>query len=265
MLAEGLRGIVERRRRPDRAPSSRRRRPGCTRARTSPASTPAPLDAWADLAPLEPCSTKIGPRRNPTSRRVDRASAPVARRVSLTLGGRPVLDGIDLAAAPRRGRRAARPVGLRQDLAAAADRRPASPRPRHVRVDGAPPVPGRAAAMVFQSYRLLPWKSVPRNVAFALPAPRPGRARGAGRPRARPGRARPLRRRLAARAFRRHAAARRARPGAGGRAGAVADGRALRRARRPVARADAGRAAAADRRRRRARPWSSSPTASTRR
>ena len=38
-----------------------------------------------------------------------------------------------------------------------------------VTVDGAPPVPGRAAAMVFQSYRLLPWKSVRANIAFALP------------------------------------------------------------------------------------------------
>lgn len=38
-----------------------------------------------------------------------------------------------------------------------------------VTVDGAPPQPGRQAAMVFQSYRLLPWKSAEANIAFALP------------------------------------------------------------------------------------------------
>ena len=46
-------------------PSSRRRRPGCTRARTSPASTPAPLDAWADFAPLDRVLARIGPAEAP--------------------------------------------------------------------------------------------------------------------------------------------------------------------------------------------------------
>lgn len=38
-----------------------------------------------------------------------------------------------------------------------------------VLLNGQPPEPGRGSAMVFQSYRLLPWKSVRANVAFAVP------------------------------------------------------------------------------------------------
>lgn len=38
-----------------------------------------------------------------------------------------------------------------------------------VLVDGHPPHPGRESAIVFQSFRLLPWKTVADNVAFALP------------------------------------------------------------------------------------------------
>ncbi len=89
--------------------------------------------------------------------------------VSLTLAGRPVLAGLDLVA--RRGETVVvlGPSGcgktsLLRLIAGLirADR-------GSVLVDGAPPAPGRAAAMVFQSYRLLPWKTVRQNVAFALP------------------------------------------------------------------------------------------------
>lgn len=45
-----------------------------------------------------------------------------------------------------------------------------------IRLNGAPPRPGLGSAMVFQSYRLLPWKRVAQNIGFALPdLPRPAR------------------------------------------------------------------------------------------
>ena len=90
-------------------------------------------------------------------------------RVSLALGGRPVLGGIDLVA--RRGEVVVvlGPSGCGKTSLLRLIAGLLRPDAGSVRVGGAEPVPGRAAAMVFQSYRLLPWKTVRGNVAFALP------------------------------------------------------------------------------------------------
>ncbi|MBP7242643.1 ABC transporter ATP-binding protein [Amaricoccus sp.] len=91
------------------------------------------------------------------------------RGVALSLGGRPVLEGIDLTA--RRGETLVLlgPSGCGKTSLLRLVAGLLAPDAGEVQVNGAPPVPGRAAAMVFQSYRLLPWKSVRANVAFALP------------------------------------------------------------------------------------------------
>jgi NitT/TauT family transport system ATP-binding protein len=89
--------------------------------------------------------------------------------VSLTLGGRPVLEDIDLSA--RRGETVVLigPSGCGKTSLLRLVAGLIRPDRGTILVDGTAPVPGRVAAMVFQSYRLLPWKTVRDNVAFALP------------------------------------------------------------------------------------------------
>ncbi len=44
-----------------------------------------------------------------------------------------------------------------------------TPESGRIMVAGRPPRPGRDAAMVFQSFRLLPWKTALQNITFAIP------------------------------------------------------------------------------------------------
>jgi NitT/TauT family transport system ATP-binding protein len=88
--------------------------------------------------------------------------------VSLSFGDRPVLDRVSLAA--RRGETLVLlgPSGCGKTSLLRLVAGLIAPDEGQILLDGAAPVPGRAAAMVFQSYRLLPWKTVRANVAFAL-------------------------------------------------------------------------------------------------
>lgn len=89
--------------------------------------------------------------------------------VSLSLGGAPVLQGIDLAL--HRGEIVVLlgPSGCGKTSLLRLMAGLVAPDSGEVRLNRAAPEPGRGSAMVFQSYRLLPWKTVADNVAFALP------------------------------------------------------------------------------------------------
>lgn len=84
-------------------------------------------------------------------------------------GGAPVVEAIDLELARGEVLAILGPSGCGKTSLLRLMAGLAQPDAGTVRLDGAPPRPGQKTALVFQSYRLLPWKTVAANVAFALP------------------------------------------------------------------------------------------------
>ncbi|WP_225028147.1 ABC transporter ATP-binding protein [Xinfangfangia pollutisoli] len=91
------------------------------------------------------------------------------RQVGLRFGGRPVVEGIDLGVAKGEVLVLLGPSGCGKTSLLRLMAGLIAPNAGQVTLNGAPPRPGQGTAMVFQSYRLLPWKTVAQNVAFALP------------------------------------------------------------------------------------------------
>ena len=89
--------------------------------------------------------------------------------VSFSHGGLPVLDGIDLVLARGEVLAVLGPSGCGKTTLLRLLAGLLSPDRGAIHLNGETPRPGQGSAMIFQSYRLLPWKSVAANVAFALP------------------------------------------------------------------------------------------------
>jgi len=89
--------------------------------------------------------------------------------VSLSLGRAPVLDAIDLSVNRGEVLVVLGPSGSGKTSLLRLMAGLVAPDAGQITLNGTVPHPGIGTAMVFQSYRLLPWKTVAGNVAFALP------------------------------------------------------------------------------------------------
>ena len=167
-------------------------------------------------------------------RRRDRADPPARRAAAARRRGHlrePVVR--------RRARRAAvhpRPERMREIDPAAPDRRPRTAGSGEITVAGEPPAKAwEQIAYVFQSPRLVPWRTALGNVTLARELRFGGKVDAAARERAaasaRDGRAQTRHAQVSPHAVGRRAPACRDRAGAGGRAGDHPDGRAARGAR----------------------------------
>jgi NitT/TauT family transport system ATP-binding protein len=89
--------------------------------------------------------------------------------VTLALGDQPVLQDLTLAVGRGEVLVVLGPSGCGKTSLLRLMAGLVKPASGTVALNDAPPVPGRGIALMFQSYRLLPWKTVAANVAFALP------------------------------------------------------------------------------------------------